>query len=64
MSITKIDAADSLTYFWEERGDIEKFSSFPEAIQFFPHLQSAWNDYKHAERRVGLEIVLLKDFDS
>ena len=35
-----------LKYFWEEKGSIERYCSFNEAIEKFPLLKKAWDDYK------------------
>lgn len=39
-----------LKYFWEEKGDIEKYHGFeklkPQIQEQFPELLKAWQDYK------------------
>jgi hypothetical protein len=41
---------DSLKYFWEEKGDLERYSEFkeliPQILEQYPELLKAWYDYK------------------
>ena len=46
----------SLQYFWEERGDPERFCHFKELREDIktktPHFYAAWMNYKEAVRRM------------
>lgn len=59
----KQEAANSLTYFWQEKGDLERCASFDGFILYFPQLKEAWNAYKRAERLVDLEVKELANED-
>jgi hypothetical protein len=41
---------DSLKYFWEEKGDLERYARFealkPQILEQYPELLKAWYDYK------------------
>lgn len=43
-----------LLYFWEEKGDIERYCDFenvlPELQKQYPEVLKAWNDYKISKR--------------
>jgi hypothetical protein len=41
---------DMLRYFWEQKGDLERYTSFEKAIAEFPEVGKAWADYKMAEK--------------
>lgn len=43
---------DTLRYYWETKGDIERGSSFDreKVAKRFPEIIKAWDDYKTAER--------------
>ena len=49
-----------LSYFWEEKGDIERWASFEEAKPILqekaPEVLKAWEDYKIAIKMVTLTI--------
>ena len=49
----KVGYARSIGYFWKEKGDIERFTSFDRKYlaREFPEVLKAWDDYK-ASRRV------------
>ena len=51
--ITK-DEIVMLQYFWEEKGNIERYIGFevlkPKLEKQFPEVLKAWNDYKASER--------------
>ncbi len=53
------EAVNCMTYFWQEKGDLDRCASFDEAIVHFPDLKRAWDDYKRAERTVRIEVELL-----
>jgi len=42
----------ALTYYWEENGDIERWSSFDreKVAAEFPELLKAWDDYVTAQK--------------
>ena len=46
---------DMLRYFWEEKGDIERYSGFDrEAIaKAYPEVLKAWDDYNTARRMLN-----------
>lgn len=52
----KVDESDidMIKYFWQEKGDIERFSSWSELLpalkENYPHLISAWENYKRSEK--------------
>jgi hypothetical protein len=47
--LTKTDLGD-LKYFWEEKGDLERLTTFeklkPLIENEYPEILKAWNDYK------------------
>jgi hypothetical protein len=49
-----VSDADVLVYFWEEKGDLERFTGWEElqpALHLHhPEILKAWNDYKTAKR--------------
>jgi hypothetical protein len=48
---------DSLVYFWEEKGDVERFTGWrdmqPMLQQKYPEILKAWSDYKAARTILG-----------
>jgi hypothetical protein len=50
---TRHDAINMLAYFWEEKGDIERWCGFDREhlAREFPAVLKAWNDY-NASREV------------
>lgn len=53
----------NLSYFWEEKGDITRLSSFNEAdvMREFPEVMQAWKNYKHAE--LSFDLILKNTYD-
>lgn len=45
-----------LRYFWSDYGDIERYTSYDEAIveREFPEVLKAWKDHKAAEKMVTI----------
>ena len=48
----------TIRYFWETKGDIERWSSFDreKVAKRFPEIIKAWDDYKTAERMLSAVI--------
>jgi len=42
-----------LRYFWEERGDIERYTDYENVIKNRPELKKLWTDYKQAEANLS-----------
>jgi hypothetical protein len=48
------EQARMLQYFWEEKGNIERWVGFDKAIASgaFPHVRDAWEDYLRARENM------------
>lgn len=46
------ETLDTLRYFWEAKGDIERWTGFDrdELAKTFPEVLKAWDDYTTAQR--------------
>ncbi len=49
---TREEYADMLRYFWEEKGDIERYTQFSRERMTaeFPEVLKAWDDYNIARK--------------
>lgn len=63
MTVERQDAISMLTYFWQEKGDIERWCDFDrEHLRAeFPAVLRAWEDYKAG--RAVLDAVM-RDLDA
>ena len=54
-----------LRYFWEDKGDLERYARFealkPQIQEEYPELLNAWTDYKASIKRMD-EVVKIKHF--
>lgn len=54
------DQISDIKYFWEEKGDIERYCDFkklkPQIQEEFPELLKAWYDYKASFKIMNLII--------
>lgn len=57
----KEDFRNMVKYFWQEKGDIERWSSFDRAFaeEHFPHVLDAWERHKKAEKILSLIVESL-----
>lgn len=53
----QIEHLDFLRYFWEEKGDIERYACFedikPWLQENYPEILKAWSEYKASERTLS-----------
>jgi hypothetical protein len=42
--------ADMLRYYWQDKGDLERYSNRAVAFALFPDVERAWRDYQYHER--------------
>lgn len=51
---------DSIKYFWEYKGDLERYTKFeelkPKLEREYPEILKAWNDYKASIKILDLVI--------
>jgi len=50
-----------LKYFWEEKGDLERWVEWDTNPHIPPEVRKVWQDYKTAERILSLVINGLQD---
>lgn len=43
-----------IKYFWEEKGDLERWMQWEELKHEYPDIAHAWETYKHAKRIVDV----------
>lgn len=59
------DDINNLKYFWEEKGDIERYVHFeelkPQIQEQFPELLKAWSDYKTSIKIMDAVIKSIQD---
>lgn len=60
MDEEKEDFIRDVCYFWDQKGDLERFSGWSEekAQKYCPHILKAWKEYKQAEDLLN---ILIKD---
>lgn len=58
----KDDYANMLDYFWCEKGDLERFTGWNEALteREFPAVYEAWKNYKRAKAVMNAVIKSLR----
>jgi len=44
------EAHEMLTYFWEEKGDLERWTDHERGFALFPEVRKAWQDYRMAKQ--------------
>jgi hypothetical protein len=57
----KLEAIEELCYFHNERGDMERYCDFGEALKMFPDIERAFKDYKYHERLLGIMLSAERD---
>lgn len=60
---TREDMRNMLDYFWNEKGDIERWSSFnrDELMKEYPEVIICWDNYKNAEKILSAVIRGLEE---
>lgn len=48
-----------IQYFWEEKGDLERWVHWHNLKHEYPEVERAWDEYKRAKRLLDLEIKAL-----